>query len=226
MMDVELFPDIADGDTDDVSWSLETGRSMWQQGDTQEALRWLKRAAESASEAGNDDRSLTLAMAAAELRSKLDDLASEPAPPGVSSDDEEATVVAAPASTPQPQARALPPPAPHRPQSALPRPLSRPAPPMGAGSEGSAPPAFTSAPPSKPTSNAPPPLAPPNAPPVTRSTAPRPLDHHDAVRVAIQTLPDRPGFYVVRPLTIGERPAKGIRQALLVALDDEPVLPD
>ena len=36
---------------------------------------------------------------------------------------------------------------------------------------------------------------------------------------------DNPGFYVVRPLGAGERAAKGVREALLVALDGEPLLP-
>jgi len=63
------FPNIEDGDSDDVSWALETGKSMWLQGEHQDALRWLKRASETASEEGDDMRSLSLAMAAADLRS-------------------------------------------------------------------------------------------------------------------------------------------------------------
>ncbi len=58
MTELPPFPETASGDSDDVNWALETGRSMWAQGDLHEALRWLKRAADSASEDEDDIRSL------------------------------------------------------------------------------------------------------------------------------------------------------------------------
>lgn len=78
------FPQVADGDTDDVRWALETAVAMWTQGDARGALRWLKTAAETASEQGADMRSLSLAKAAAELRNALDaapEAAAPEAPP-------------------------------------------------------------------------------------------------------------------------------------------------
>ena len=66
MADQPTFPETVDSDSDDVSWALETGRTMWTQGDHQEGLKWLKRAADTASEEEDDMRSLALAKAAAD----------------------------------------------------------------------------------------------------------------------------------------------------------------
>ena len=216
MADTPLFPDIDDSDTDDVSWSLETGRSMWQQGEMREALRWLKRAAESAEEAGNDTRSLSLAKAAADLRAHVE---KEMGPLSEYPPQNEGNGEAAQA-----------------PKAALPRPKSLPSRPAPAAATPLPPPAAVPTPSAPPVrsasaapsaSSAPAPLrAPSTRPATTKSTAPRPLDRRDAVRVAVQPLTDRPGFYVVRPLGIGEHAAKGLREALLVAIDEDPVLPD
>jgi hypothetical protein len=59
-------------DHEDVSWALSTAEATWNRGDRSDALKWLRRAAESASEAEHDDRALQLAKAAAELASQLD----------------------------------------------------------------------------------------------------------------------------------------------------------
>jgi hypothetical protein len=67
-------------DTDAVQMALQAAHTLWSRGDTTESLRWLKRAAESASDEGADLRSLQLAKAAAELRAKLFPTASD-APP-------------------------------------------------------------------------------------------------------------------------------------------------
>jgi hypothetical protein len=72
------FPETQDSDSDDVRWALETANTMWTQGDKQEALKWLRRAAESAEQSGDDMRSLMLAKARAELHSLVD---IEPEPP-------------------------------------------------------------------------------------------------------------------------------------------------
>ncbi len=66
------FPAIEEGDSDDVRWALETAGAMWDQNDRDGSLRWLKRAADTASEEGEDMRSVGLAKARAELRSFLD----------------------------------------------------------------------------------------------------------------------------------------------------------
>jgi hypothetical protein len=59
------------GDTDDVRWALETAQAVLQR-DPREALRWLRRAAETAAEEGLDLRAVQLANTAADLRAGLD----------------------------------------------------------------------------------------------------------------------------------------------------------
>jgi hypothetical protein len=56
-------------DNEDVVSALETADIFWAKGDADEALRWLKRAAETASDAGNDMRALAIARSAADLKS-------------------------------------------------------------------------------------------------------------------------------------------------------------
>jgi len=74
------LPQADSADTDAVQMALQAAQTLWSRGDTTESLRWLKRAAESASDEGADLRSLQLAKAAAELRAKLFPTASD-APP-------------------------------------------------------------------------------------------------------------------------------------------------
>lgn len=62
------FPQGLPNDSEDVSWALSTGQAMWNRGDAVEAIRWLKRASDAASDAGADDRAFALARAAAELK--------------------------------------------------------------------------------------------------------------------------------------------------------------
>ncbi|HKO94756.1 MAG TPA: hypothetical protein VJU61_26555 [Polyangiaceae bacterium] len=65
------LPQAETADTDAVQVALQAAQALWSRGETTESLRWLKRAAESASDDGADLRSLQLAKAAAELRAKL-----------------------------------------------------------------------------------------------------------------------------------------------------------
>jgi hypothetical protein len=58
-------------DPEDVSWALTTAESQWARGDHAEALKWLRRAAEAASEAEADMRALELAKAAAEVATQV-----------------------------------------------------------------------------------------------------------------------------------------------------------
>lgn len=66
-------------DSDDIRWALETASAMWTKGDYPEALRWIRRAAETASEEGHDVRAVELAKAAADLRARFGSR-SEPPP--------------------------------------------------------------------------------------------------------------------------------------------------
>jgi hypothetical protein len=64
-------------DLEDVSWALSTAEAMWGRGDHAEALKWLRRAAETAADAEEDDRALELAKAAADVATLI--TASKPA---------------------------------------------------------------------------------------------------------------------------------------------------
>lgn len=65
------LPQAETADPDGVQVALRAAHTLWSRGDTTESLKWLRMAAESASDEGADLRSLQLAKAAAELRAKL-----------------------------------------------------------------------------------------------------------------------------------------------------------
>jgi hypothetical protein len=60
-------PEVKPEDPEDVSWALSTAEAMWARGDHAEGIKWVRRAAEAASEAERDARALELAKAAADL---------------------------------------------------------------------------------------------------------------------------------------------------------------
>lgn len=66
------FPSPRDDDDEDVHWALSTAAALWARGERNEALRWLRRAAETASDANADERALELFKAAAEVASALE----------------------------------------------------------------------------------------------------------------------------------------------------------
>jgi hypothetical protein len=76
------FPAPAASDAEPVSLALETASALWGKGDVREALRWLRRAAETAGALGDDLRAVGLARAAAELTAELQIPPSIP-PPGL-----------------------------------------------------------------------------------------------------------------------------------------------
>lgn len=67
------IPQVQADDHEDVSWALSTAEATWNRGDRADALKWLRRAAEAASEAEADDRALELAKAAAEIATNLEE---------------------------------------------------------------------------------------------------------------------------------------------------------
>lgn len=75
------IPPARKDDTEDVAWALSTAEAMYARGDRGDALKWLRRAAEAASEAQADDRALELAKAAADLASVLGPSTGAPPPP-------------------------------------------------------------------------------------------------------------------------------------------------
>lgn len=71
MSDDLLLPQVPETkpeDPEDVSWALSTAEAMWARGEHAEGIKWIRRAAEAASEADQDSRALELAKAAADLR--------------------------------------------------------------------------------------------------------------------------------------------------------------
>lgn len=64
-------PSAKDDDPEDVSWALSTAEAMWSRGEHADAIKWVRRAAEAASEVGADLRAVDLAKTAADLTSAL-----------------------------------------------------------------------------------------------------------------------------------------------------------
>jgi hypothetical protein len=229
MSTARSLPAAEASDSDDVRWALETATALWAKGDAQEALRWLRRAAENASEAGADLRAVMLAKAAAELRSELPATASVPPPP------------------PAPEPAPPPPPAPRAGNGS-----SRPPALAAAAAQ---PPADGDAEPGVPTTSrrylqtepglSPGPVHAPRlelmqepAPELVSTTpglaAPAPQASlqlvpettptgtegplaHQAIRVAVRSTGD--GNYFAMPLAPGEHAPPGMREVLFVALD-------
>ncbi|HEX3774816.1 MAG TPA: hypothetical protein VHV51_10160 [Polyangiaceae bacterium] len=70
----ESFPDLPEVepyDPESVAVAIETARALFRTGDRLDALRWLRRAAERAEEAGDDARAVNLARSAADLSTEL-----------------------------------------------------------------------------------------------------------------------------------------------------------
>lgn len=58
-------------DDEDVHWALSTASALWGRGERTEALKWLRRAAEQASDVNADVRALELFKAAAEVANRV-----------------------------------------------------------------------------------------------------------------------------------------------------------
>lgn len=76
---MQSIPPAKSSDAEDVVWGLQTADALWKRGERNDALVWLRRAAQAAGDASDDDRALELARFAAEL---ADLVASEPPPRG------------------------------------------------------------------------------------------------------------------------------------------------
>jgi hypothetical protein len=75
------FPNSRVDDPDDVADALEVARTQWSRGDRPEALKWLRKAADTAFDQGFDERGLELSKTAAELSSNPPPMPSQNAPP-------------------------------------------------------------------------------------------------------------------------------------------------
>jgi hypothetical protein len=68
---MEGIPPARASDNEDVIWALETAESLWKRNARVDAIVWLRRAAQEAAEAGDDDRASTLMVEAASLTESL-----------------------------------------------------------------------------------------------------------------------------------------------------------
>jgi hypothetical protein len=66
------FPRPLPDDPKTVVMALETGSAEWDRGELNEAVRWIRRAADAAEASGDDMRALSLARMAADLKSTLE----------------------------------------------------------------------------------------------------------------------------------------------------------
>src|ERR1700733_1534487 len=64
---MEGIPPAHDTDVEDVAWALQTAEALWKRNERVDAIVWLRRAAQAAGEADDDDRAFELASDAAEL---------------------------------------------------------------------------------------------------------------------------------------------------------------
>lgn len=64
-------PEAKPEDPEDVSWALSTAEAMWARGDNLEGIKWVRKAAEAAADADQDERYLELVKAASELASLI-----------------------------------------------------------------------------------------------------------------------------------------------------------
>jgi len=93
----DVIPTTRADDDEEVGFALTTAAALWGSGEHEDALRWIRRAAETANELERDERALELFKIAATLRTSL-----APSPPSPVSK----TVSKAPSRLPPP----LPPP--------------------------------------------------------------------------------------------------------------------
>jgi hypothetical protein len=111
------LPAGAPNDSENVTSCLDAARALWSKGDHREAIRWLRRAASAAEEAGNDERALAIARSAADLAAQFGPLSTNPPRPDSYSPDSRRPE----AVTPQtPSVRRTPPPVPQRTPSSVP----------------------------------------------------------------------------------------------------------
>jgi CRP-like cAMP-binding protein len=64
---MEGIPPASNTDVEDVVWALQTAEALWKRNERGDAIVWLRRAAQAAGEANDDDRAYTLARNAADL---------------------------------------------------------------------------------------------------------------------------------------------------------------
>lgn len=98
-----------DADHEDVRWAMSTASALWAKGALEDAVRWLRRAGNAATEVDDDVLAVEIFKAAAEIQAELDEGSSP------------RSSVPAPPPSPAPRSRSTPPPLPPPRPSAPPR---------------------------------------------------------------------------------------------------------
>jgi hypothetical protein len=212
------IPSPSRADADAVITALETAAVFQAKGDGREAMRWLRRAAESASDAGDDPRALSLSRIAADLQEELNAVKSQTAtPPPLPSSPSSPPLESRPRVSypPPPSARAPRPSTPPRLSQAPRPPSSRPSNDVVARTVSAAPP-LAAVPTNGLSAEA---EATPRAEPATASPALAGTGARHAARVAVSISTSKAGYLELRLLAEGEAPRLGASEALLVMLD-------
>ncbi|MBE7485720.1 MAG: hypothetical protein HS104_37835 [Polyangiaceae bacterium] len=237
------FPAPETGDPEDVAWNLQTGGTMWGRGDHHEAVRWLRRAAEAASDAGSDMRAVALARAAADLTVALELPPSILPPPASSGPATETTPVPV---TPRPMPPPVSPLPPDEATTPRPMPVSRPkAPPLSPPDEATVhdysipagveamerrqpPPSRRPPPPSRssPSAAPPPPLrSSPSAAPASSRSSPSAAPPHSSPSSAPHSSPHTSRSSPVSSSGgVTYRPRQALRVAVTPSADDKTLM--
>ena len=208
------LPEVEPRDPEPVAVAIETARALFRSGERLDALRWLRRAAERAEEAGDDVRSVSLARSAADLSTELQSVLPPPvasSPPPV--------VAAPPTSRRHDEAVALAPYDDFSDKTVVD--AAAPALPREALQSGVQ---ITELPESQPSPRSVTMPSPSSSIPSVANTPITPLAAakpalHQAVRVALSPDPSHLGWWLVRPLAEGDAAPAGTDEGLLVALN-------
>jgi hypothetical protein len=192
---IARFPVTTTDDSSDVAVALEVAAALWEKGDGQEAIRWLKRAVDAAGEAGDEARAVSLAQAVSDLE------AAPAAPPVVATGPE-------PAASEEPVAATEP--------TAGDAEVVAPAE-VAAPAEVVALPEFVP-PVEPPAAGEPVPVAEP-APPSGSAPAPA---WEGGTRVSVKISARDPTLFLLRPLPEGQPSPPGTREGFLVLADAVP----
>lgn len=208
------FPSPSPDDASDVSVALEAAQALWDNGEIEEAMRWLARAVESSERGGDDRRALELARAVADLKDGLAAQVSQPPaaaspkpmtrppplpPPGPATKPPEPPATAAPAT----KTLAPPPTAPPAPKAPAPQPTAA---------------STTKTPPPAPSARKSLPPTPPSMRPRPPQAAAAPKTEPagaDRLRVSVKSSVRDPDLLLVRVLSQGQAVPSGCHEAFL-----------
>jgi hypothetical protein len=210
------LPEVEPRDPEAVAVAIETARALFRTGERLDALRWLRRAAERAEEAGDDVRSVSLARSAADLSTELQSM---PPPPVASAPPPAVASAPPPTSRRHDEAAALAPYDDFADKTAvdvLAPPIVRET--LQSGVHITELPDSQQSPRSvtMPSPSSSIPAVPSN--PITPHVAGKPAVRQ-ALRVAVSEDPRTPGTWLVRALAEGVPAPAGSEEALLVALE-------